>query len=72
MTLHGIVVHVVAESRRHAGHADIVRELVDGTAGLRPDHDNLPPGDAAWWAQHRARVQQAAEAARGTPGRAAE
>jgi uncharacterized damage-inducible protein DinB len=72
VTLHGIVVHVVAESHRHAGHADIVRELVDGAAGLRPDHDNLPPGDAAWWAQHRARVQQAAEAARGTPGRAAE
>ncbi|MCQ4118155.1 DinB family protein [Rhodococcus sp. FXJ9.536] len=23
--------HVVAETHRHAGHADIVRELVDGS-----------------------------------------
>src|SRR6266481_721026 len=33
VTLHQILVHVVAETSRHAGQADIVRELIDGTAG---------------------------------------
>jgi uncharacterized damage-inducible protein DinB len=34
-TLHRVLVHVIAETHRHASHADIVRELVDGTVGLR-------------------------------------
>jgi hypothetical protein len=33
---------------KHAGHADIVRELIDGAAGHRIGHSNLPPGDQAW------------------------
>jgi hypothetical protein len=53
VTLHRILVHVIAETERHAGHADIVRELIDGAAGLRPDNDNLPPGDQAWWESYR-------------------
>ncbi len=32
VTLHRILVHVVTEIHRHAGHADIVRELIDGAA----------------------------------------
>jgi hypothetical protein len=63
-TLHRILVHVIAESHRHAGHADIVRELIDGAAGLRKGNENLPSEDEAWWREHRARVQRAAEAAR--------
>lgn len=43
VTLHHVVVHVIAETQRHAGHADIVRELIDGAAGLLPRNDNLPP-----------------------------
>ena len=66
VTLHRILVHVIAETSRHAGHADIVRELIDGAAGIRPDNDNLPPGDRAWWETYRDRVEQAArEATRG-------
>jgi uncharacterized damage-inducible protein DinB len=66
VTLHRILVHVVAETHRHAGHADIVRELIDGAAGLRQDNDNLPPGDAAWWESYRRRLEGAArEASRG-------
>ena len=61
VTLHRILVHMIAETHRHVGHADIVRELVDGAVGLRPGHQNLPAGDADRWAQHRARVQHAAE-----------
>lgn len=63
VTLHEILVHVVAETHRHAGHAAVVRELVDGTVGLRPGNDNLPPGDAAWWEAHRSRLEVAAREA---------
>ncbi|HVB45784.1 MAG TPA: DinB family protein [Streptosporangiaceae bacterium] len=60
VTLHRILVHLIAETNRHAGHADIVRELIDGTAGLRADNDNLPSGDAAWWEGYRTRLEQVA------------
>jgi hypothetical protein len=54
---------MIAETDRHAGHADIVRELIDGAAGLRKDNDNLPPGDRAWWESYRANVERAAKEA---------
>lgn len=31
-----ILVHLVEEIARHAGHADIIRELIDGTTGTFP------------------------------------
>jgi uncharacterized damage-inducible protein DinB len=61
VTLQQVLVHVIAESARHAGHADVVREMIDGAAGLRADNGNLPDEDAAWWQAYRARVQQAAD-----------
>ncbi len=61
--LHRILVHVIAETERHAGHADIVRELIDGAAGLRPGVSNLPSEDPAWWEAYRAKVEQAAREA---------
>lgn len=61
VTLHQILIHMIAETHRHAGHADIVRELIDGAAGLRADQDNMPSGDQEWWRNHRDRVQRAAE-----------
>jgi uncharacterized damage-inducible protein DinB len=63
VTLQRILVHVVAELHRHAGHADIVRELIDGAAGMRPTNDNLAPGDGDWWAAYRERVEDAARRA---------
>ncbi|HZA30947.1 MAG TPA: DinB family protein [Propionibacteriaceae bacterium] len=63
VTLHRILVHVIAETNRHAGHADIVRELIDGTVGLRQDNDNMVPGDKAWWDDYRNRLEQAAREA---------
>jgi uncharacterized damage-inducible protein DinB len=63
VTLHRVLVHLIADTDRHAGHADIVRELIDGSAGLRPGNDNLARGDAAWWEDYRRRVQEAAEQA---------
>ncbi|WP_169982741.1 MULTISPECIES: DinB family protein [unclassified Microbispora] len=62
-TLHQILVHVIAETNRHAGHADIVRELIDGTAGLRDGNLNLPHGDQAWWESYRNRLEHTAREA---------
>ena len=61
VTLHHILVHMIAETHRHAGHADIVRELIDGAAGLRPDNSNLPTQDAEWWAGYRAKLERVAD-----------
>ena len=64
MTLHRILVHMIAETHRHAGHADIVRELIDGAVGLREDNDNMAPGDQAWWERYRSRLEHAAQGGR--------
>ena len=66
VTLHRILVHVIAETDRHAGHADIIRELIDGAAGLRDGRDNMPPVDQTWWESYRSRLELVAqEAGRG-------
>jgi hypothetical protein len=67
VTLHRVLVHVIAETHRHAGHADIVRELVDGASGLRADSDNLPLGvDGSWWENYRNRLETVATEASGS------
>jgi uncharacterized damage-inducible protein DinB len=61
VTLQQIMVHVTVEIARHAGHADILRELIDGAAG---DNDgNLPDQTAQEWATYRLQLEQAAVAA---------
>lgn len=59
VTLHQILVHMIAETHRHAGHADIVRELIDGDIGLSSVNDNLPPD--LDWETYRARLQVVAD-----------
>lgn len=54
----------------HAGHVDIVRELVDGTAGMSEGNDNMAPGDRAWWTDYRDRLERAAREATRQPGAA--
>jgi uncharacterized damage-inducible protein DinB len=63
VTLHRVLVHMIAETYRHAGHADIVRELIDGAAGVRPDNDNMPGLDQASWSAYRERLESAAREA---------
>ncbi|MDQ3735174.1 MAG: DinB family protein [Actinomycetota bacterium] len=63
VTLHRILVHMLAETNRHAGHADILRELIDGAAGLLEGNDNLAPGDQAWWEDYRSQLEQVAREA---------
>jgi hypothetical protein len=61
--LHRILVHMVAETNRHAGHADIVRELIDGAVGLRLGNDNMPGVDGGYWTAYRQRLEAAARQA---------
>lgn len=63
VTLRRILVHMISETDRHAGHADIVRELIDGTVGLRQDIGNMAPGDQAWWESYRNRLERIAQEA---------
>jgi Protein of unknown function (DUF664) len=63
VTLHHILVRVATETARHAGHADIVRELIDGAAGWTQAQSNLPPSDQAQWQSHHDRVERAARQA---------
>ena len=36
LTARGIILHMIEEIARHAGHTDILRELADGTTGYWP------------------------------------
>jgi hypothetical protein len=61
--LFNILVHVISETNRHAGHADILREQLDGAAAIAADNPNLPKHDATWWESYYAQVERAARAA---------
>ncbi|MFF0294646.1 DinB family protein [Kitasatospora sp. NPDC004614] len=63
LTLGRILLHLVAETQRHTGQADVVRELLDGSTGLRPGDAVLPDVSPDWWPAHHARVEQAAREA---------
>jgi uncharacterized damage-inducible protein DinB len=65
VTLQWILVHMIAETDRHAGHADIVRELIDGAAGLREGNDNMA-GSQDEWESYRSKLEQVAREA-GSP-----
>ncbi|TWX37364.1 DinB family protein [Frigoribacterium sp. ACAM 257] len=63
VTLHSVLVHLCVETARHAGHADLVRELVDGRLGNGPADPNVPILDDEGWRAHHDRVEAAARAA---------
>ncbi len=44
VSLHRVVTHVIVDLARHGGHADILREGIDGEAGLLVGTSNLPDG----------------------------
>lgn len=37
VTMRWVLVHMIEETARHAGHVDILRELIDGTIGDHPE-----------------------------------
>jgi uncharacterized damage-inducible protein DinB len=61
VTLQQILVHMAYETARHAGHADIVRELLDGRAG--DDDGNLGAKTSAEWEAYRDGLAEIAEQA---------
>jgi uncharacterized damage-inducible protein DinB len=75
VTLNRILVHMIAETNRHAGHADIVRELIDGEIGWRAGDLMLirSPGgesgvnqaavDRSRWESYRIRLEDTARRA---------
>jgi uncharacterized damage-inducible protein DinB len=67
VTLHQILVHLVTEYARHAGHADILRESLDGERGTGADDPNLPFHGDREWAAYRERVERGARTAAGMP-----
>ncbi|MGW1011465.1 DinB family protein [Streptomyces termitum] len=64
--LFAVMVHVLGESVRHAGHADILREGLDGRTGLRPEHEKRIDEEAR--AAHRAKLERAARTAASSTG----
>ena len=58
--LFNVMVHLLNETNRHLGHADILREQLDGALGS----DSSPSSDQddADWAAHRAKIERAAQA----------
>ncbi len=61
--LFDILVHMLAETSRHAGHADILREELDGAVGTDAESMAMRMHDAPFWEEHRAKIEQAARAA---------
>ena len=62
-TLGVLLIRMVGETAHHAGHADIVRELIDGKGG--PDQDDF---DESGWREYLAQVRAAADAFAPGPG----
>jgi hypothetical protein len=60
--LFNILAHMLSETSRHAGHADILREQLDGSIGTVPSRARSQP-DAAFWEARHAQIEKAARAA---------
>ncbi|MGH3251775.1 MAG: DUF664 domain-containing protein [Trebonia sp.] len=59
-TLGVLLIRMAAETAEHAGHADIIRELIDGKAGA--NHDEVL--DEPSWRDYLAQIQAAADSFR--------
>ena len=62
--LFNVLVHMLAETSRHAGHADILREQLDGAVGTDADAMAEQHHDAVFWAERREEIKAAANSAR--------
>ena len=71
LTLQRVLVHVTAEAQRHAGHADIIRELIDGSAGMLKGHHGLRSDVHAERDRYRDKVEASARIASARDGRSA-
>lgn len=58
VSLQRVIVHVISDTTRHAGQADILREGIDGAVGLKVASTNIPDVD---WSAYVSRLTQVAE-----------
>ncbi|MGN9810438.1 DinB family protein [Micromonospora sp. BQ11] len=61
VTLFAVLVHILNDSSRHAGHADILREQLDGSTGTAAGYADQQR-DAAFWEARRTEIERAARA----------
>jgi len=54
--LFNILVHVLTETSRHAGHADILSEQLDGSTGFMAEYADAQP-DTAFWEARRVKIE---------------
>ena len=62
VTLFTVLIHMLTETSRHAGHADILREHLDGSTGTAAA-DAVPQRDPSQQQAHRATIERAAQRA---------
>ena len=60
--LFNILVHLLAETSRHAGHADILREELDGAVGTDAEAMAVTEHDPLFWAERHEQIEAAAAA----------
>ena len=65
-TLRAALVHMLVETARHAGHLDVVRELIDGRAGRFAGDPSMPSDAEIDWNGYAAEVEANAVRAAGT------
>lgn len=63
-TLAHLITRVIADTNRHAGHADLVRELIDGAVGWQEGNENLASDDGQWWEGQWIKLEEVARAFR--------
>lgn len=61
--LFNVMVHRLSDATRHAGHADILREGLDGALGVDADSAAATSLRPSFWAARRATIEQAAQEA---------
>jgi hypothetical protein len=61
--LFNIMVHILSDTTRHAGHADILREQLDGAVGMTARAGSSVEDNSELWKARRATIEQAARTA---------
>jgi len=61
--LFNVMVHRLSDATRHAGHADILREQLDGSVGVESSNPALHGRDLQFWNARRAALERIATAA---------
>lgn len=63
VSLFNVMVHCLSDTTRHAGHADILREGLDGSVGVESGSTPRQGRDNAFWDRRVAIIESVAQAA---------